>query len=88
MPGRRTALIAVAALLCGAGAAALLLSSDHLADRTVWAVFGPLVGWCFIGTGVYAQRRRPESRAGTLMVVLGFAWFSSAIGTTDAPPSG
>ncbi len=48
-------------------------------------MFGPLVGWCFIGTGLYAQRRRPESRAGTLMVVLGFAWFSNAIGTTDVP---
>ena len=85
MTGPRPVLIAVAALACGLGAAALILSSDHLADEAVWAVFGPLVGWCFIGTGIYAQRRRPESRAGTLMVVLGFAWFSNAIGTTDVP---
>jgi signal transduction histidine kinase len=82
---RRLAIVVLAALVCGAGAAALILASDHLADRTVWAVFGPLVGWCFIGTGLYAQRRRPESRAGTLMVVLGFAWFANAIGTTDVP---
>jgi signal transduction histidine kinase len=85
VPARHTALIALAALLCGIGTAVLLLSSDHLADRTVWAVFGPLVGWCFIGTGLYAQRQRPESRAGTLMVLLGFAWFTNAIGTTDVP---
>ena len=85
MRDRRLALVVLAALVCGVGAAALILSSDHLSNRTVWAVFGPLVGWCFIGTGLYAQRRRPESRAGTLMVVLGFAWFTNAIGTTDVP---
>ena len=66
MRDRRLALVLLAALVCGAGAAALILSSDHLSNRTVWAVFGPLVGWCYIGTGLYAQRRRPESRAGTL----------------------
>ena len=83
MRDRRLALVLLAALLCGAGAGALILSSDHLENRTVWAVFGPLVGWCFIGTGLYARRRRPESRTGTLLVVLGFAWFTNAIGTTD-----
>ena len=41
----------------------------------MWAVFGPAVGWSFIGTGLYAWRRRPESRTGVLMVLLGFAWF-------------
>ena len=85
MRDRRLVVVVIAAIVCGAGAAALILSSDHLANRTVWAVFGPIVGWCFIGTGLYAQRRRPESRAGTLMVVLGFAWFSNAIGATDVP---
>ena len=41
---RRTVLIIIAALVCGAVTAALILSSDHLADRAVWAVFGPAVG--------------------------------------------
>jgi signal transduction histidine kinase len=82
---RRLVIVVLAAFACGAGAAALLLASDHLSNRTVWAVFGPIVGWCFIGTGLYAQRRRPDSRAGTLMVLLGFAWFTNAIGTTDVP---
>ena len=44
----------------------------------MWAIFGPAVGWSFIGTGLYAWRRRPESRIGALMVLLGFAWFLSA----------
>ena len=37
----------------------------------------PAVGWSFIGTGLYAWRRRPESRIGALMILLGFAWFST-----------
>ena len=86
MTGRLpTAAIVLAAVVCGAVTAALILSSDHLADTVVWAVFGPAVGWSFIGTGLYAQRRRPESRAGVLMVLLGFAWFGNAIGTSDSP---
>ena len=36
-------------------------------------------------TGLYAQRRRPESRAGLLMVLLGFAWLGNAIGASNAP---
>ena len=81
----RTVLIVIAALVCGAITAAMLLTSDYLADKAVWAVFGPAVGWSFIGTGLYAQRRRPESRAGTLMVLLGFAWFANAIGASNSP---
>ena len=62
MPARRPVLLIVlAALACGAGTAAMILASDHLDNTTVWAVFGPAVGWSFIGTGLYAQRR---SRAG------------------------
>jgi signal transduction histidine kinase len=86
VPARRPVLpIVLAALACGAGTAAMILASDHLDDTTVWAVFGPAVGWSFIGTGLYARRRRPESRAGTLMVALGFAWFFNAIATSDLP---
>jgi signal transduction histidine kinase len=66
-------------------AGALILSSDHLDDKLVWSIFGQLVGWSFIGTGLYAQRRRPDSRAGLLMVALGFAWFANAIAASDLP---
>src|SRR5215218_10478240 len=81
---RRTVLIAAAALACGVVAPMAFLSSDHLEGRTVWAILGPLVGWSFIATGVYAERRRPESRVGTLMIWFGFAWFLSAVGVLDA----
>jgi signal transduction histidine kinase len=83
MAARRTRAVLVAALVCGAAAGALLVSSDHQESRTVWAIFGPIVGWSFIATGLYAARRRPESRTGDLMVLLGFAWFLSALGAAN-----
>ena len=68
----------LAALACGAGAMALVLSSDRDEPRAVWAILGPAVVVTFVGTGLYAWRRRPESRTGALMVLLAFAWSVSA----------
>jgi signal transduction histidine kinase len=82
---RRSAVIAAAALLAGLAAFAIVVSSDHFADRAVWAVFGPVVGWSFVGTGLYAWKRRPESRFGLLMTLLGFAWFLAPLGAADDP---
>jgi signal transduction histidine kinase len=69
------AAIVLAALASGGIVIALEVASDHQDAKAVWAIFGPAVGWSFIGTGLYAWRRRPESRIGALMVLLGFAWF-------------
>lgn len=33
------------------------------------------VGWSFIGCGLVAARRRPDSRSGALLAATGFAWF-------------
>ena len=85
MSARRTAAILAAALVAGAAAGALIVTSDHLDNKLVWSIFGQLVGWSFIGTGLYAQRRRPDSRAGVLMVALGFAWFANAIAASNVP---
>jgi peptidoglycan/LPS O-acetylase OafA/YrhL len=79
MTGKQTAAIGFAAPLAGAVAVVLVLSSEHLEAKVVWAVFGPAVGWSFIGTGLYAMRRRPESRTGALMVLFGFAWLASVL---------
>ncbi len=51
----------------------------------MWAIFGAVVGWSFVGTGLYAWRRRPESRTGALMVLLGFAWFLSTLEAANSP---
>jgi signal transduction histidine kinase len=83
-PGRQVAIV-LAALACGAGAMALVLSSDRDAPRAVWAILGPAVTVTFVCTGLYAWRRRPESRTGALMVLLGFAWSVSALTFSDRP---
>ena len=76
--------IVLAALAAGAGAIAVALGSDHRDAQVAWAVFGPAVGWSFVFTGLYAWRRRPESRIGLLMVWLGFAWFLTTLESSDA----
>jgi signal transduction histidine kinase len=79
MTAPRMRAVALAALVCGAAVIGLLAASDHQGSKAVWAVFGPVVGWSFIGVGLYAWRRRPESATGRLMVLLGFAWFLSGL---------
>jgi signal transduction histidine kinase len=85
MTAARMRAVVLAALVCGAAVVAVLLGSDHQDAKTAWAIFGPAVGWSFIGVGLYAWRRRPESRTGALMVLLGFAWFLSALNFADSP---
>ena len=80
----RSRAIVLAALIGGAAVAAVALSTDHNDAKYVWAVLGPVAGWSFIGTGLYAWRRRPDSRVGALMVLQGFAWFLSALALANA----
>jgi signal transduction histidine kinase len=83
--GARTIAIVIAALLAGAVSIAVALGSDHVDSRVVWAVFGPAVGWNFIGVGLYTWRRRPERRIGMLMILLGFCWFLFTLQSSDSP---
>ena len=77
--------VALAALVCGAGTVAVVLTSDREDADVAWAILGPLVIWSFVGTGLYAWRRRPESRVGALMVLLGFAWCIPALTFANPP---
>jgi signal transduction histidine kinase len=81
----RAYVIGLAGLLAGAGVAAVQLTSEHQDPRVLWAVFAPLVGWSFIGTGLWVWRHRPERRIAALMVLLGFGWFIFALQASDAP---
>jgi signal transduction histidine kinase len=85
MTPSRMRLVVLAALVCGAVVIPLALTNDHKDPKVVWAVFGPAVGWLWVGTGLYAWRRRPESRTGMLMVLFGFAWFLSAVNLSNLP---
>jgi signal transduction histidine kinase len=49
------------------------------------AALGLAVGWGFIGAGLFAWARRPDSSLGSLMVATGFAWFIAAFSTSDIP---
>ena len=80
----RTLAIALAALVCGLGVAAIALTGDDVDFRPVWVIAAPAVGWSFIATGLYAWRARPENRVGELMVILGFAWFNYTLLNADS----
>ena len=79
------ALIALAALgvVMGVAAVAVILTSHHMSNRGVWAVAGGILGWSFVGTGLYAWWRRPENRTGALMTLIGFLWFLAPLNFSD-----
>jgi signal transduction histidine kinase len=81
----RRALFALAVLgvVCGLAVAAIVLPSDHVDDRGLEAGLGLLVGWSFIGTGLFAWWRRPGNPTGALMVAAGFAWFATRVSASD-----
>jgi signal transduction histidine kinase len=85
LPALRLALVALAGagLLAGLAFLALVLGSDHTDDRGVVAAIGLLVGWSFIGTGLFAWWRRPDNRTGALMVAVGFAWFATGVSASN-----
>jgi hypothetical protein len=75
--------LAGAGLAFGLVVAWLTLESDHVEDRGFEAALRLLVGWSFIGTGLYAWWRRPGNRTGLLMAAVGFAWFATSVGASD-----
>jgi signal transduction histidine kinase len=85
MTSARMSAVVVAALVCAATTFALVLGSNHPDADTGWARLSPVVGLSFIATGLYAWRRRPDSRVGALMVYMGFAWFLTALALVSSP---
>ena len=84
MTAARRRAVLLGAALCTVGVIAVLLTSDREDASVAWAVLGPIVVWSFVGTGLYATYRRPESRVGVLMVALGFAWCVAAISLANS----
>ncbi len=84
---RALAAIAIAGAFACAILLALAIDSVGGHHRDLIAIFGPIIGGAFIGTGLLAWWRRPENRFGALMVALGFAYcLSGLIVTTDPWP--
>jgi signal transduction histidine kinase len=86
MPSLRRALagIAILGVLVGAIVAIGILDSDHVEQRGLNASLGLLIGWSFLGAGLYAWWRRPENRFGALMTAISFAWFLSLLAASNA----
>jgi signal transduction histidine kinase len=75
MRSLRRALLAlgIVGFVAGAVPLALALASEGGHQRELIAVFGPLIGWAFIGTGILAWLRQPDNRFGALMTAVGFS---------------
>ena len=76
---RTRATLAATGVAAGAAAAGALVWGGYEVPADLLAptlVLDLAVGWSFIGVGLVAWSRRPDSRTGVLMVALGFAWFA------------
>ena len=87
---RTRAAVASAGAAAGVAAASALVWGGYRVPADLLAptlVLDLAVGWSFIGVGLAAWTRRPDSRTGVLMVVLGFAWFARFAVAVDTRPA-
>jgi signal transduction histidine kinase len=77
--------LAAAGVAFGLIVVAFAVTSDHIVARGGFAAVGLLVGWGFIGVGLFAWRHRPENKIGSLMVATGFLWFIALLATSNIP---
>jgi signal transduction histidine kinase len=75
--------VAGAGLLLLAVQIDLIATSDFAPDRGLWVALDVVIGGGFVGVGLFAWMRRPDSRVGALMVGAGFAWFISVFNYTE-----
>jgi signal transduction histidine kinase len=87
MRSLRRALFALGAVgfVAGAVPLAVALANEGGHQRELITVFGPLIGWAFIGTGIFAWLRRPENRVGALMTAVGFCACLAALRVSTEP---
>jgi signal transduction histidine kinase len=79
MNSLRRALIGLAALGVGVGTLLAVINGEHNIHRGAYAALALGTGWGFIGTGLYAWRRRPRNNTGPLMIAVGFAALLKAL---------
>lgn len=77
--------LGVLGLVAGAVPLALALTTEGGHHRNLIAIFGPLIGWAFIGTGLVACWRRVENPVGALMTAVGFSYCISALIVSTEP---
>jgi signal transduction histidine kinase len=82
---RALAALGVAGVLMGIVTFVIVAKSDAAEAPLLEASLTLLVGWSFIGTGLYAWDRRPSNLVGPLMACVGFAWFLAELKVSDIP---
>jgi signal transduction histidine kinase len=82
---RALSAIALAGLLMGIALFVIVATSEVPAAPPLEAFVTLLVGWSFIGTGLFAWDRRPANLIGALMVCVGFAIFLAELTTSEIP---
>ena len=70
-------------MILGGIVVALIATSNHVDLRGATAAVALVVGWGFIGTGLFAWDRRPDNSVGSLMVATGFAWLLGLISASN-----
>lgn len=87
MKSLRAALVFIgfAGLAVGLFTVAMIYTSDRNSDPLAISVVALLIGWSFIGTGLFAWWRRPMNRTGGLMTAVGFTWFFIPLSVSDVP---
>ena len=82
-PRRLLWAIGVAGVLLGTAVAVLIAVSDIVDDHASNIMAALLIGWSFLGIGLYAWGTRPRNRIGPLMVAVGFAWMLGMLQCSD-----
>ncbi len=86
MTGLRRALLMIGATAFVAGLITIPLSvsTHHTHPRGIFLASQLVIGWSFVGTGLFMWWRRPENRLGLYMTAVGFTWLlGSLLATND-----
>ncbi len=77
--------LAVAGAVFGLVDLGLIVASDDVDLGDASAIWALVIGWSFIGTGLFAWWRRPENRTGALMTAVGFASLIRPLSASPVP---
>jgi signal transduction histidine kinase len=85
MTGLRRALLTIgaSAFVAGLISIPLAVSTHHAQSRGLFIASQLVIGWSFVGTGLFMWWRRPENRLGLYMTAVGFTWLLGSILATN-----
>jgi signal transduction histidine kinase len=75
--------VASAALVAGVAVSVAVFTSDSADHPMRTGVLTLVIGLSFVAAGFIARHRRPENRAGLVMIATGFLWFLAQLGYAD-----